>query len=144
MGGVDERCSALAVGCVCVSEMIPGALGGGDLRDMETNFGSSGPVKGSQPVRSLPVLLEAYLLPYLKQNTVLCVLSSAFGHLWKILTRLEQKSKNQVLHITEVFKVHDFSQVSCTLENSGLCTATLLLKPWLFKPFFPCGHLCSQ
>ncbi|XP_014801769.1 PREDICTED: uncharacterized protein LOC106890451 [Calidris pugnax] len=38
----------------CVSEMIPGALGGGDLRAMKSSFGSLGPVKGSQPGRSLP------------------------------------------------------------------------------------------
>ena len=42
----------------CVSEMILGALGGGDLRDRKTNFGSLGPVKGRQPVRSLPVVAK--------------------------------------------------------------------------------------
>jgi len=113
--------------------MIPGARGGGDLWRMKTHFGRLGPVKGSQPAGSLRVIAKHCL----------CVLSSAFRHLWKILTRLQQKSKKKVLHITEVFDVPDFSWVSCTLGNSGFCTSALLLKLWHLKPFFPGGHLCS-
>ncbi|XP_009947062.1 PREDICTED: sentrin-specific protease 2-like [Leptosomus discolor] len=37
---------------------MPGALGGRDLWDRKTNFGSLGPGKGSQPVSSLPVVVK--------------------------------------------------------------------------------------
>lgn len=74
-------------------------LGGGNLQGMKTTVGGGGLVKSHQPVRNLPWL----------RNTVLCVLSSVAGHLWKILTRLDTKRKNQVLHKTEVFNMPDFS-----------------------------------
>lgn len=74
---------------------------GEDLQDMKTNFESLGPVKGSQSVRSLPVVAK---------HCSVCVLSSALIRLWKILTRLNQKRKKKVLPVTEVFNMPDFSR----------------------------------
>lgn len=99
---MDETCSAVAVGGgragVVVSEIIPGVHGRGRPSGYE-NQPSLGPVKGSQSVRSLPVVAK---------HCSVCVLSSAFVHLWKILTRLNHKRKKKVLPVTELFNMPDF------------------------------------